>query len=196
MTSLLWLWTLGTWRWRSQLRTEKNIFTSTSADHWWIREVSAHAPVSVQHTAMLWHLFSEHYCIFCKLDEVDPPLILPQAHGRVPPVQRPVWRMEMNMWVWGRWSLVLHGTEVSWSCSTPAARLVRTESARGPVSSASSVTKTKWWEIRCAVVTQQAPPMLVSTAHFRNLQFQSLFYLIVWLERISKLKQLELSGGI
>ncbi len=73
-------------------------------------------------------------------------LTLWQVHGSVPPVQRPVWRLEMNTWVWGRWSLVLRGTEMSWSCSTAAARPVRMEAATGAASSASSVTETKWWE--------------------------------------------------
>lgn len=145
-TSPLWRWTLATGRWSTLQRTRRKTFTSTCAGRWCSREVCVHTCFhSVKPTVKMKHPTTTE---FSEVIQGWPSAYLPwQAHGSVPPVLRPVWRLEVIMWVWDRWSPVPCGTEVSWSWSTAAARSVQMESATVAASSASSVKKTKWWGI-------------------------------------------------
>lgn len=145
-TSPLWRWTLATGRWSTLQTTQRKTFTSMCAGHWCSREVSVLTCFhSAKSTVKLKHPTTAE---FSQVIQGWPSAYHPwQAHGSVPPVLRPVWSLGMTMWVWDRWSPVPCGTEVSWSCSTAVARSVQMASATGAASSASSVTKTKWWGI-------------------------------------------------
>lgn len=138
-TSPLWPWTPGTGRWRPLQTTVGRVSTSMSAGHWFRWEVGAL-------TCIL-------HCNELSIESISKPFLrnqpraklLYQVHGSVPPVRHPVWRLEMSMWIWAKWSPALRGTGASWSCSTAAASSVPIKDATGAASSASSVTQTKWW---------------------------------------------------